>query len=163
MKQLTIAALCALSLNFAFAAGEHDHGDHGAAKQYAFGSPGQDSAVSRTVKVSAGDDMKFSYTPPLKTIKQGETIRFVITNTGKLAHEFSVGDAASQRAHALMMKKMPDMKHADDPSAVSLAPGETRQLVWRFDKAMSGDVIFACQVPGHYDAGMKTNVPLATK
>ncbi|TJZ73112.1 cupredoxin domain-containing protein [Chitiniphilus eburneus] len=160
MKPMILAPLFALVLGTAFAAGDHGHGGHGDARQYTFGSPGQDSAVTRTIEVSAGDDMKFTYSPPLTGIKQGETIRFVIRNTGKLAHEFSVGDAASQRAHALMMKKMPDMKHADDPSAVSLAPGQTGHLVWRFDKAMSGDVIFACQVPGHYDAGMKTSVKL---
>ena len=33
-------------------------------------------------------------------------------------HEFSIGDTASQRAHAKLMAKNPDMKHENDPTAV---------------------------------------------
>ena len=51
------------------------------------------------------------------------------------------------------MAGMPGMEH-DDPNVVSLPPGETRTLIWRFDRLRTHDIIFACYVPGHYEAGM---------
>ena len=35
---------------------------------------------------------------------------------------------------------------------ISLAPGESGDLVWRFDDAGAFD--FACLMPGHLEAGM---------
>jgi len=44
------------------------------------------------------------------------------------------------------------MKH-NDPDTVSLAPGELAKLSWEF---MGKDrVVFACNIPGHFEAGMK--------
>lgn len=40
----------------------------------------------------------------------------------------------------------------DDPNAVFVPPGATRELIWRFDRTQ--DLEFACNVPGHYEAGM---------
>jgi uncharacterized cupredoxin-like copper-binding protein len=66
--------------------------------------------------------------------------------------EFSIGNAEDQVKHANMMQKMPDMKHSD-PNTVSLAPGESAKLSWKF---MGKDtVVFACNIPGHFEAGMK--------
>ena len=48
--------------------------------------------------------------------------------------------------------------HGDDANAVFLKAGETRELVWRFGKA--GRIEFACNVPGHYEAGMKGTVSI---
>lgn len=47
------------------------------------------------------------------------------------------------------------MKH-DDPNSVLLEPGQSGELIWRF----SGDTTleFACNVPGHYQAGMYGDV-----
>ena len=50
------------------------------------------------------------------------------------------------------MKKNPEMEHAD-ANMVTVAPGETGEIIWQFTKA--GKVDFACLQPGHYDAGMK--------
>jgi len=107
---------------------------------------------TRTIKVNATDNM--SFTPTNWAIKQGEVIRFVVTNSGKIAHEFVVGNASEMREHKQMMKVMPDMAH-DEGNAVSLAPGETRELILPF--SYSGDFQAACNVPGHYEAGMKTD------
>jgi uncharacterized cupredoxin-like copper-binding protein len=41
----------------------------------------------------------------------------------------------------------------DDPNSVLLNPGETKELVWKFSEAIVG-LEFACNVPGHYQAGM---------
>lgn len=139
----------------ALASGQHA-GHHG----YSFGEPGKAAEASRTIAIEANDQMRFIHEP--FEIKQGETVRFEVRNSGKVRHEFSIGDAASQRAHALMMKKMPDMQHGDDPSAVTLEPGESKTLVWKFSKAIpAGQVLFACQIPGHFEAGMHSKVKLS--
>jgi uncharacterized cupredoxin-like copper-binding protein len=40
----------------------------------------------------------------------------------------------------------------DDPNSVLVEPGKTEELVWKFSQATNLE--FACNVPGHYDAGM---------
>jgi uncharacterized cupredoxin-like copper-binding protein len=155
---LLIAVPAALALAFAGQAARADAG-HGDEKGFTFGSPGKESEAGRTIEVRASDDMRFS--PAKMEIRLGETVKFVVTNAGKLKHEFTIGDRASQRAHALMMKKMPGMKHGDEPEAVTLEPGETKSLVWKFDKKPAAPLEFACHEPGHYEAGMKIAVLLS--
>ena len=65
-------------------------------------------------------------------------MKFIIRNTGKTRHEFSIGDTKYQRAHAAMMKKMPGMVHADSPNVTTLEPGETKLLIWKFDQPVKG-------------------------
>jgi uncharacterized cupredoxin-like copper-binding protein len=40
----------------------------------------------------------------------------------------------------------------DLPNSITLEPGETGQLTWRFGDA--GTLEYACHEPGHFDAGM---------
>jgi uncharacterized cupredoxin-like copper-binding protein len=129
---------------------------HGA--KAAFGSPGKESRVTRTVEVEASE---MSFSPARLEIRLGETVKFVVRNVGKVNHEFVVGDRDAQRAHAQMMEKMPDMKHHNDPNAVTIKPGKTRTLVWKFDRKPASPLEFACHEPGHYGAGMKIDVVLA--
>ena len=49
------------------------------------------------------------------------------------------------------MRKMPSMVH-DDPNAVTVEPGQTRELTWRF--VGNQPVLFACNIPGYAEAGM---------
>jgi len=137
----------------------HDHSHMTNTK--AFGEPGDPAKATRTIAVTAVDAneaMGFEFAP--FTIKQGETIKFVVTNKGSKIHEFSIGDTASQRAHAAMMKKMPHMNHEGDPSAVTLKPGETKELTWLFSKMVPGQIEFACHLKGHYEAGMSAKVKM---
>lgn len=115
----------------------------------AAGRPGDPAKVSRTVPVQMDDSMRF--TPADITVKAGETLRFFIVNKGQLAHEMVIGTREELDAHAEMMKKMPDMKHAA-PNQIALAAGQRGGIVWTFDKA--GTFAFACLVPGHKAAGM---------
>jgi uncharacterized cupredoxin-like copper-binding protein len=167
---LVAAALTAPATAWA-AAGPagHSHGTE------AIGEPAKANAKTRTVEVNLGDNF---YEPERIQVKQGETVRFVVKNTGEFLHEFNIGTAAMHAEHqkemAMMMEhgmltptgmnhqmmnmdhsKMPGMGHAmkhDDPNSVLLAPGETKELVWKFTKA--ANLEFACNVPGHYEAGM---------
>jgi len=67
-------------------------------------------------------------------------------------------NAGTPRRHAEMMKERPDMKH-DEGNAISLEPGETKEIIWRFGKR--GKVEIACHLPGHYEAGMRAIVTVA--
>jgi len=134
----------------AMAAGEHGGGHD---QKLKFGQPGKAAEATRTINVSANDQMRFVV--DAQRIKVGETIKFVVKNDGKIVHEFSFGDAAYQRAHANMMKKDPNMSHDESPNAVKLQPGETKTLVWKFDTVMQGPLEMACFTPGHYEQGMK--------
>ena len=99
------------------------------------------------------DRMRF--TPAEIRVRRGETIRFVVRNSGQLKHEFNLGTRKDLAEHHELMKKYPDMVH-EEPNQVSLAPGEQGEVVWRFSRA--GIVDFACLHPGHYEAGMKGRV-----
>lgn len=133
-------------------AGGHDHGDE------AVGKPGVASKVSRTITMDMTDDMRFH--APDVAAKQGETIRFIVKNSGQLKHEMVLGTAKDLKDHYEVMKKNPEMEH-DDANMVTVAPGKSGEIVWQFTKA--GKVDFACLQPGHYDAGMKGLVHVAKK
>ncbi|CAM8651812.1 COG4454 Uncharacterized copper-binding protein [Comamonadaceae bacterium] len=129
-----------------FAAGSHA-GGHGTE---AIGKPGVAAKVSRTVQIDMTDNMRF--TPSTVTVRKGETVRFVVKNSGQLKHEFNLGTEKDLKEHYEMMKKFPEMEH-DEPNIASVAPGKTGEVIWQFTKA--GTVNFACLHPGHYEAGMK--------
>lgn len=113
------------------------------------GRPGDPAKVSRTIEVAMDDNMRF--TPDRIRVKAGETVRFFVRNGGKLQHEFVLGTMAELKEHAAMMRKQPEMKHAE-PNMASLGPGKLGGIVWQFDKP--GTVDFACLIPGHLEAGM---------
>jgi uncharacterized cupredoxin-like copper-binding protein len=104
------------------------------------------------------DNMR--YTPSSIQVKQGETVRFVVKNQGKVKHELSLGTQKELLEHLEQMKKFPDMEH-DEPGKVTLAPGKQGEILWQFTKA--GTVDFACLMPGHYEAGMKGAVKVGNK
>lgn len=113
------------------------------------GRPGDPAKVSRTVKVTMDDSMRYS--PNKIDVKAGETVRFLVRNTGKIQHEMVIGSMDELKEHAEMMRQMPGMQHAE-PNMITLKPGQRGGIVWQFDK--SGKVDFACLVPGHMEAGM---------
>ena len=149
MKHVTTAVLLGLFSTAAMATGSHDHSH--APSQYGVGEPGK-GEPDRIVAVSMQDSMRFVFDPQLDEITDGETIEFRVTNDGQVQHEFSIGTAEEQIRHAQMMQKMPNMKH-DDPNTVSLAPGESARISWKF--IGKDEVVFACNIPGHFEAGMK--------
>jgi uncharacterized cupredoxin-like copper-binding protein len=117
------------------------------------GKAGDPKKISRSIQVLMSDDMKF--TPAKVDVKRGETIRFVVRNAGHARHEMVIGSMAELKEHAELMRKMPGMEHGE-PNQVTLAPGKSGELVWRFTKA--GTVDFACLQPGHFEAGMMGKV-----
>ncbi|MEY3513146.1 MAG: hypothetical protein RL420_169 [Pseudomonadota bacterium] len=138
-----------------FATGNHAGGH---ADSDAIGEPGKAADAKRTVTVNMLDSMRF--TPQSITVKQGETIKFIVKNSGKVKHEMVLGTEKELKEHYEVMKKNPEMEHADD-NQITVQPGKSGEIIWRFTKA--GKVNFACLQPGHYDAGMKGFVTVTGK
>lgn len=125
----------------------HDHGKHGVSK---VGAPAPADKASKTINVAMSDNMRFAFDQPLE-IRHGEIVRFVVSNQGKIRHEFSISNAEEQKAHVAMMKEMPDMKH-EDGNTITVEPGEQLALTWQFSGER--EVVLACNIPGHSEAGM---------
>lgn len=155
LHHITLAAMAALG-----SAGLHAHGDEGHAtkphaynaakrEQNASGREGDPKKVSRTIQIDMRDTMRF--VPDVVNVRRGETVRFVVTNSGAQLHEMVVGTAEELKAHAEMMRKHPDMVHAD-ANMTHVRPGAKGEIVWQFTHP--GAFQFACLIPGHVEAGM---------
>ncbi len=147
---LVLASVFALTLPLAHAHGDKVHTAKAVVKeQKDWGMAGDVASAKRTIRIGMGDTMRF--TPAKITVKQGETVKFVISNTGKIMHEFVIGTKKELDDHAAMMVKFPTMEH-DEPYMAHVAPGKKGEIIWTFNKA--GDFDFACLIAGHYQAGM---------
>ena len=146
------AAIAALALSSAAIAGPGEKGH--SHRSFAAGAPGDPKKPARVVPVEMkeGEDGKMLYVPDRVEAKRGEQIKFVLTNVGKVDHEFMLDSVKNNAKHKIEMQKNPDMEH-DDPNGKRLAPGKGSEIVWRFTKA--GEFEFACLIPGHYESGMK--------
>lgn len=121
-----------------------------------WGMAGDLSKAARTIKITMSDEMRF--TPARIEVRQGETVRLLVRNAGRTLHEMVLGDRESLYEHAAMMARFPGMEH-DEPDMVHVAPGKTGEIIWTFDRP--GDFMFACLIPGHYEAGMVGHVKVA--
>jgi uncharacterized cupredoxin-like copper-binding protein len=117
----------------------------------AVGGPVNSAHATRTIELTTNDSMAFE--PASIQVSAGEVVTFIVTNTGKMAHEFTLGDEAMQREHADAMAHMPSDMHHDFPNSITIQPGHTERLTWHFGHA--GMLEYACHEPGHYDAGMR--------
>ena len=167
-------AACVLAFSVSAVASPGSHAE--------IGHPAAAASATRTVNIEMTD---LAFSPKTLEVKAGETVRFVLVNKGQLLHEFNLGDAAMHAEHQKEMLKMQQsgamtttgMHHAgmdhgamgqgsmpmagmthDDPNSVLVEPGKTAELTWTFTKATGLE--FACNLPGHYQAGMvgKLNV-----
>jgi len=168
----TFSAIVAVSATQAWAAGTHGGGHD---DKMSVGKAGKAEKASRTIEIKMFDNY---YEPENISVKEGETVRFVIKNAGDFVHEFNIGTSEMHASHQKEMMMMmehgalePDkinhnmmmmdmgngktMKH-EDPNSVLLEPGKSGEVVWTFAK--SSDIEFACNVPGHYESGMMGKV-----
>ena len=169
----------ALSAPAAIAQAQMSHGgthgsQHGAAE---IDVPGDPSKVTRTVEIVMYDNY---YEPETVTVKAGDTVRFVVRNAGELVHEFNIATAEMHHEHQSEMMMMVDhgvlepdrinleaaarmqasMGHGmhDAANSALLEPGKTGEVIWTFGE--STELEFACNIPGHYDAGMTGQIKL---
>ena len=118
-------------------------------EQMPWGIAGDAKNASRTIETSMTDGMRFS--PDKIEVRQGDTVRFVLKNNGKLMHEFVMGTKKDLDEHAELMRKFPNMEH-DEPYMAHIPPGKTGEIVWTFNRP--GNFNFACLIGGHYQSGM---------
>ena len=144
-------------------------------KNMKIGSKGNVADVTRVIKVVMYDNY---YEPSSFQIKEGETIKFEVENAGMLVHEFNIANKMMHMKHQPEMIKMAEngillafsidkekmkkmakmdksMGHSHSNS-VLLEPKQTGDIIWKFDNAVNIEV--ACNVPGHYQAGMIAKV-----
>ena len=173
-------AACVLAFSVSADASPGSHVD--------IGQPAAAASATRTVNIEMTD---LAFSPKTLEVKAGETVRFVLINKGQLLHEFNLGDAAMHAEHQKEMLKMQQsgamtttgMNHSgmdhsgmdhgamgqgsmpmtgmthDDPNTVLVEPGKTAELTWTFSGTR--DLEFACNVPGHYQAGMVGTLKVA--
>jgi uncharacterized cupredoxin-like copper-binding protein len=114
-------------------------------------SPAASTAAQR-IEVKLTDSLKME--PAEMTVKAGQPVTFVVTNTGAIDHEFYLGDEVAQDAHEQEM--MSGGMAMDEPDGIVLKPGETKELTHTFDSA--GASLAGCHVAGHYAGGMKAAI-----
>ena len=144
-------------------------------KNMKIGSKGDETDITRVIKVVMYDNY---YEPSSFQIKEGETIKFEVENAGMLVHEFNIANKMMHMKHQPEMIKMAEngillafsidkekmkkmakmdksMGHSHSNS-VLLEPKQKGDIIWKFDNAINIEV--ACNVPGHYQAGMIAKV-----
>ena len=144
-------------------------------KNMKIGSKGNETDVTRVIKVVMYDNY---YEPSSFQIKEGETVKFEVENAGMLVHEFNIANKMMHMKHQPEMIKMAEngillafsidkekmkkmakmdksMGHSHSNS-VLLEPKQKADIIWKFDNAVNIEV--ACNVPGHYQAGMIAKV-----
>lgn len=154
---IVLTALSVLLPAAALAAGSHSGGHD---EVMAIGKPGAKAEAGRTVHIvmAEKDDGAMVFEPAILEVEAGETIRLKFTNKGESDHEFVMDTSQAVLKHKAEMEKFPEMEHAD-PNTLRLAPGASGEIIWTF--ANAGDFVFACLIPGHYEAGMKGDITVA--
>jgi len=173
---LGLASAFALPVALASLPAAADPGGHGNNAQL-LGAPAP-RGQGRVIRVEMTDN---AYNMQRIRVRAGETIRFVAVNRGQFLHEFSFAPADVQAAHrpsmAMMMEhgmitpervvnlrmQMPGGQSMDHtaPNTVLVEPGKTGEISWRFDRA--GTIEIACNVPGHYESGMRADLEVTAR
>ena len=121
------------------------------------GMPAKGSKPDKVVHVLLSDDMRITFKKEVE-IEPNDVVQFVVMNTGKIEHEFSIGSMKEQLMHREMMKAMAMDHDHDNGSVVTVKPGKAKQLMWHFHG--KPEVEFACNIPGHAEAGMTKSITL---
>jgi uncharacterized cupredoxin-like copper-binding protein len=161
---IAFIAACSLALAALAARAHGDEKPHAKAsaaispKAHAFGRQGDPKKATRTIAVGMSDQMRF--TPSEITVTRGETVTFVVANKGQVLHEMVIGTEAELLEHARMMREHPGMHH-DEPYMAHVKAGGKERLTWQFTQP--GAFMFACLIPGHFEAGMKGRIVVKVK
>ena len=139
------------------------------------GEKGDIKDVTKVVTVKMFDNY---YEPNEIIVKKGETVKFVVKNMGELVHELNIATKEMHKEHQPemvkmveheilladkidrnKMKEMAKMDHAmahKHANSVLLEPSDTGEIIWKF--STSAELEIACNVPGHYEAGMVAKI-----
>ena len=135
------------------------------------GEKGNIKDVTTVVTIKMFDNY---YEPNEIVVKKGETVKFVVKNMGELVHELNIAtkemhikhqpEMAKMVEHEILladkidknkMKEMSKMDHSmahKHANSVLLEPNDTGEIIWKFSTSTKLEI--ACNVPGHYEAGM---------
>ena len=135
------------------------------------GEKGDINDVTKVITVKMYDNY---YDPNQINVKKGETVKFIVKNMGELVHELNIAtkemhiqhqpEMAKMVEHEILladridknkMKEMAKINHAmahKHANSVLLEPNDTGEIIWKF--STSAKLEIACNVPGHYEAGM---------
>lgn len=167
MKKLALAIALTVSSSVALAdmtmtnQGTMDHGNTMNSEGMSdVGMPVPGVKPTKIAYVMLSDDMKITFKEEIK-IEPNDVVQFVVMNTGKINHEFSIGSEKEQLEHREMMRKMSSqqMHHSGNSgNSITVEPGKAEQLIWSFQ----GDknIELACNIPGHAEAGMTKGIKL---
>ena len=153
---ISLTAVIAASLYALSYFNEHGSGDHGHSHDHA-ASPQVVAPSMKEVRIEVDDTMRF--TPSVWNAQAGEAIRILLVNNGKVDHELVIGTEKDIVAHAKEMAS-PAAKGHHHTNAISAKPGQQAELVWTFKKP--GQYAMVCFEPGHYEAGMKGVIHVAS-
>ena len=139
------------------------------------GKKGNPSEVEKVIKVKMYDNY---YEPKKFKVKKNQTIKFIVYNYGELVHEFNIATKEMHLKHQPEMmrmveneilladridkKKMKELSKKDHSmshshsNSVLLEPNEIGEIIWKFNT--DSNLEAACNVPGHYEAGMIANI-----
>tara|TARA_B100001540_G_scaffold152971_1_gene135434 strand:- start:61 stop:558 length:498 start_codon:yes stop_codon:yes gene_type:complete len=139
------------------------------------GKKGNPSEVEKVIKVKMYDNY---YEPKKFKVKKNQTIKFIVYNYGELVHEFNIATKEMHLKHQPEMmrmveneilladridkKKMKELSKKDHSmshshsNSVLLEPNEIGEIIWKFNN--DANLEAACNVPGHYEAGMIANI-----
>jgi uncharacterized cupredoxin-like copper-binding protein len=106
-----------------------------------------------SVEVTLTDALRIE--PATLNVPAGKAVVFVVRNSGRLDHEFFVGDEAAQAAHEQEMAGSAGMVH-DEPNGIGVKAGQTKRLTMTFQTPAG--LLGGCHIPGHYTAGMKATI-----
>ncbi len=114
-------------------------------------SPPPERTVGVTIHFSRFDLASLQVAP-------GETVRFVVTNTDPIDHEFLVGDAELQQVH----EDGTEASHGARTGEISVPAGATVETTFTFPDRLAPGWEFACHLPGHYAYGMHGPITMTT-
>lgn len=125
------------------------------------GHPGNPAEVTNVIHVVAIEN---AFSLKALDVRDGETVRFVVRNDGTEPHELTIGSVAEHAEHRKKMKEMMELQKKGGHAGHSMAdmaqsggvwvePGTSATFVWTFRR--TADLEFACNIPGHYEDGMK--------
>src|SRR4051794_22411712 len=105
IKKRAVTGLLSLVASFAYAHDDMHHAkkkfDPASTEQKDFGIAGDPKKANSTIRVTMTDDMRF--TPAAIRVRQGDTVRFIVANRGKLVHEMVLGTTQEIHEHAELM------------------------------------------------------------
>jgi uncharacterized cupredoxin-like copper-binding protein len=118
-------------------------------------SPAGGSPAARTVAVT----IHYSHFSPARFgVAAGETVRFTITNSDPIDHEFILGDQSVQDREEAGTDRIHD---GSIPGMVSAPAGTTVSTVVTFPPhPAQPSLIYACHLPGHYAYGMRGSLQI---